>query len=196
MQNSLIRLFDIVFSLIALILLSPIFLILSLLVMNKMGTPVFFTQKRLGLNGKIFTVYKFRSMTNTKVIDDSNLEKVNEYTIKYKNDPRITPLGAFLRRTSLDELPQLCNVLKGDMSVVGPRPWVPEEYSNLPLDWHARLEAKPGITGLAQINGRSDLPMDKIVEHDINWVKSQNIMHYFNVIIKTVFYTLKMKNVY
>jgi len=196
MQNSLIRLCDIIFSLIALVLLSPVLLVLSLMVMIKMGMPVFFAQKRLGLDGEIFTVYKFRSMINAAVKDDSNLEKVNEYTIKYKNDPRITALGAFLRRTSLDELPQLWNVLKGDMSVVGPRPWVPEEYINLPNEWHVRLNAKPGITGLAQINGRSDLPMDKIVEHDINWVNKQNINHYFNIIIRTVFYTLKMKNVY
>jgi lipopolysaccharide/colanic/teichoic acid biosynthesis glycosyltransferase len=196
MQNRLIRLFDIIFSLLALVIFSPVLVTVALLVMVKMGAPIFFAQKRLGLRGKVFTVYKFRSMCNAVVVDDSSLEKVNEYTIKYKNDPRITPLGAFLRRTSLDELPQLWNVIKGDMSVVGPRPWVPEEYQNLPLDWHSRLEAKPGITGLAQINGRSDLPMDKIVEHDISWVNSQNIHHYFEVILKTFVYTLKMKNVY
>lgn len=161
-----------------------------------MGFPVVFAQKRLGLNGDVFTVYKYRSMIQKEVADTSELEKVNEYTIKFKNDPRITPLGAFLRKTSLDELPQLWNVLKGDMSVVGPRPWVPEEYEQLPKEWHKRLEAKPGITGLAQINGRSDLPMDKIVENDLLWVNNQTISHYFAVILKTFTYTLKMKNVY
>lgn len=196
MQRRLIRLFDIIFSLLALLVFSPVLLTLSVLVAVKMGAPVFFVQRRLGLKGKKFTVYKFRSMLNEVIVDDKNLEKVNEYTIKYKNDPRITSLGAFFRRTSLDELPQLLNVLIGDMSFVGPRPWVPEEYQDLPKEWHYRLDAKPGITGLAQINGRSDLAMDKIVENDILWVEKQTIKHYFEVLFRTFTYTLKMKNVY
>lgn len=196
MQSRLIRLFDIIFSILALILFGPVLLIIGLLVAKKMGAPVIFSQRRLGLNGSRFTVYKFRSMQNKAIVEDNHLEKVNEYAIKYKNDPRVTPLGAFLRKTSLDELPQFWNVLKGDMSFVGPRPWVPEEYEELPKEWHYRLGAKPGITGLAQINGRSDLAMEKIVENDILWVNQQTIKHYFEVLCKTFFYTLKMKNVY
>jgi len=180
----------------AIIIFSPVLVIISFLVAIKMGTPIFFAQRRLGLNGKEFTVYKFRSMVSTAIVNDEHLEKVNQYAIKYKNDPRITPLGAFLRRTSLDELPQFLNVFIGNMSFVGPRPWVPEEYKNLPKEWHYRLGAKPGITGLAQINGRSDLAMDKIVENDILWVNKQTIKHYFEVLFKTFTYTLKMKNVY
>lgn len=196
MQSKLIRLFDIVLSALAILMLSPILIVISLLVGYKMGFPVLFAQERLGYKGKVFTVLKFRSMDCSKVIDEDKLEKVNEHTIKFKNDPRITPIGAFLRKTSLDELPQLFNVLKGDMSLVGPRPWVPEEYKNLPEEWFARLDAKPGITGLAQINGRSDLEMDKIVEHDINWVKVHNVKRYFIVLTQTVISTTKMKNVY
>ena len=196
MQKLAIRLCDIIFAFLALSLFFPILLVIAILVAKKMGFPVFFAQKRLGLDGKAITLFKFRSMLNETVVDDSNLEKVNEYTIKYKNDPRITPLGAFLRKTSLDELPQLWNVLVGDMSIVGPRPWVPEEYENLPRAWFERLDAKPGITGLAQINGRSDLPMDEIVANDVEWVHRQTLSHYFSLIFKTVTYTFKMKNVY
>ena len=196
MQKLAIRLCDIIFAFLALSLFFPILLVIAILVAIKMGMPIFFAQKRLGLDGKVITIFKFRSMLNETVVDDSNLEKVNEYTIKYKNDPRITPLGAFLRKTSLDELPQLWNVLVGDMSIVGPRPWVPEEYENLPKAWFERLDAKPGITGLAQINGRSDLPMDEIVANDVEWVHRQTLSHYFSLIFKTVTYTFKMKNVY
>lgn len=196
MQKLAIRLFDIIFAFLALSFFFPVLLVLAILVAIKMGRPVFFAQKRLGLGGKVITIYKFRSMLNEAVVDDSELEKVNEYTIKYKNDPRITPLGSFLRKTSLDELPQLWNVLVGDMSIVGPRPWVPEEYEKLPKEWFKRLDAKPGITGLAQINGRSDLPMDEIVANDVLWVNQQTIKHYISLIFKTVTYTFKMKNVY
>lgn len=195
MQRGLIRVFDVFFSLIALLVFVPIVLLISLLILFSMGSPVFFVQKRLGLKGKVFSVYKFRSMSNA-TIEEQNFEKVNEYAVKLKNDPRITPLGNFLRKTSLDELPQFWNVLKGDMSFVGPRPWVPQEYELIPKDWHSRLSAKPGITGLAQINGRSDLAMDKIVENDMQWVENQSISNYFIILFRTFVYTFKMKNVY
>jgi len=196
MQSCLIRALDILLSAIALIMLLPVFIVISLLVILKMGMPVVFAQKRLGINGKEFTVYKFRSMTDEIIVDDSQLEKVNQYTIKFKNDPRITPLGAFLRKTSLDELPQIWNVLKGDMSFVGPRPWVPEEYENLPKEWHDRLSAKPGITGYAQISGRSDLSMEKIVDYDLKWVERQTVKYYFKILVSTFFAAARMKNVY
>jgi lipopolysaccharide/colanic/teichoic acid biosynthesis glycosyltransferase len=196
MQKGLIRILDILLALLALLVFSPVLLIICTLVAVKMGTPIFFTQQRVGMKGKIFVIYKFRSMVDDMIVDDGHLEKVNEYAIKYKNDPRITPLGAFLRCTSLDELPQFLNVLLGDMSFIGPRPWVAEEYQNLPKKWHYRLNAKPGITGLAQINGRSELPMDKIVENDILWIEKQTIRHYFEVLFKTFVYVFKMKNAY
>lgn len=195
MQRSLIRLLDIVFSLTAIFALFPIALVISLLVMITMGRPVVFAQKRLGEDGIPFIVYKFRSMENREISEDE-FEKVNEYAVKLKNDPRITRLGHFLRKTSLDELPQLLNVLKGDMSFVGPRPWVPDEYEVIPKEWHCRLKAKPGITGFAQINGRSDLAMEKIVEKDMQWVEQQSVKHYFSLIFQTAKYALKMKNVY
>lgn len=196
MQSKLIRLFDLLFTIIAIVILSPILIVISLLITINMGFPIVFSQERLGYKGAIFTVFKFRSMDSNKPIDEAKLEKVNEHTIKFKNDPRITPLGSFLRKTSLDELPQLFNVLKGEMSLVGPRPWVPEEYANLPQEWFMRLDVKPGITGLAQINGRSDLDMEKIVELDIKWANTLTVKNYFIILVQTVFSATKMKNVY
>lgn len=195
MQRRLIRIFDVLFSLIALLVLMPVLLLISMLILLSMGAPIFFVQKRLGLKGEVFSVYKYRSMSNV-TIEEQDFEKVNEYAVKLKNDPRITPLGNFLRKTSLDELPQFWNVLKGDMSFVGPRPWVPQEYEVIPKDWHSRLSAKPGITGLAQINGRSDLAMDKIVKNDMEWVENQSISNYFLILFRTFAYAFKMKNVY
>lgn len=195
MQRALIRTLDFVLSLVALIVFSPIILVIMVIIAATMGRPVVFAQQRLGLNGEPFTVYKFRSMENREIAEHE-FEKVNEFAVKLKNDPRITPFGGFLRKTSLDELPQLLNVLKGQMSFVGPRPWVPDEYEVIPQEWHSRLQAKPGITGLAQVNGRSDLAMEKIVENDMAWVHNQSIPHYFKVLFKTVKYALKMQNVY
>ena len=157
----MIRVLDILISLAALVVLSPLLLIVALAVFIDLGPSIFFVQKRLGHNGKIFDMIKFRSMKNVELDGSEEVEKVNKYTIKLKNDPRITKVGAIIRKTSLDELPQLINVLFGSMSLVGPRPWVPQEYENFPKAWFTRLETKPGVTGLAQINGRSDLPMER-----------------------------------
>ena len=129
--------------------------------MFDLGNPIIFKQIRLGLKGERFKIYKFRSMRD-EALDINNHERVNNYTIKVKSDPRITRLGEILRSTSLDELPQLFNVLVGDMSIVGPRPFVPDDYSNFQMGWVDRLNVKPGITGLAQIRGRSDLTMEQL----------------------------------
>jgi lipopolysaccharide/colanic/teichoic acid biosynthesis glycosyltransferase len=125
-----------------------------------------------------------------------DVEKVNEYTIKLKNDPRITRLGAIIRKTSLDELPQLFNVLVGSMSLVGPRPWVPQEYENFPKEWFSRLNTKPGVTGLAQINGRSDLPMEDIIRLDNEWAERYSVMFYIEILFKTALSIVKGKNTY
>ncbi|MCJ8273804.1 MAG: sugar transferase [Psychrosphaera sp.] len=108
----------------------------------------------------------------------------------------MTRLGAVIRKTSIDELPQLLNVLTGTMSLVGPRPWVPAEYENFPKSWFSRLETKPGITGLAQINGRSDLPMEDIIRLDNEWAKRFSVPFYFEILIKTALSIVKGKNTY
>lgn len=196
MQRELIRFIDIAIAVLAIILLSPVLLGTSLVVWWDLGFPIIFRQTRLGEAGNAFTVYKFRSMRQERLETAEDLEKVNPYTIKLKQDPRVTRLGAFLRRTSLDELPQLLNVLKGDMSIVGPRPFVPEEYEHFPPLWKQRLNVKPGITGLAQIAGRSDLPMEEIVRLDRVWVEGYSVKLYTKVLFQTFGAVAKMKNVY
>ncbi len=196
MQKVIIRLLDIVIGLTALIMLSPVLIVVSVLVFFDLGFSVFFVQERFGLDGKPFKMLKFRSMRNVELDGTEQVEKVNEYTIKLKNDPRITRLGAIIRKTSIDELPQLFNVLTGTMSLVGPRPWVPAEYENFPKSWFSRLKTKPGITGLAQINGRSDLPMEDIIRLDNEWAKRFSVPFYFEILIKTALSIVKGKNTY
>lgn len=196
MQQVIIRLLDIVFALCALMLLSPIFILVSIFVFIDLGASIFFVQPRFGLDGKTFNMFKFRSMRNVELELSEEHEKVNEYTIKLKNDPRITRVGAIIRKTSLDELPQLFNVLLGNMSLVGPRPWVPEEYENFPKHWFSRLKTKPGITGLAQINGRSDLPMEDIIRFDNEWAARYSVTLYIEILVKTALSIIKGKNTY
>jgi len=196
MQKVMIRLLDIVISLVALVMLSPILIIVALAVMIDLGPSIFFVQPRLGQDGKVFNMIKFRSMRNVELDGTEEVEKVNEYTIKLKNDPRITRVGAIIRKTSLDELPQLLNVLLGTMSLVGPRPWVPQEYENFPKHWFSRLNTKPGITGLAQINGRSDLPMEDIIRCDNEWADKYSVIFYIEILIKTALSIVKGKNTY
>ncbi|GLP96740.1 sugar transferase [Paraferrimonas sedimenticola] len=196
MSRLIIRLLDLVIALIAIVVFSPVMLVVAFVVAKTMGRPVIFTQQRMGKDGNLFTLYKFRSMVNRPLKECEQGELVNSYTIKLKDDPRITPFGNFIRKTSLDELPQLWNVIKGDMSIVGPRPFVPEEYDNFPMDWHRRLDALPGITGLAQVSGRSDLPMDDIIRLDRVWVESICPKLYFKVIMQTVRLVVSGKSSY
>src|SRR5690554_3788945 len=171
------RLFDIVASLTALVLLSPVLLIVALLVRRKLGSPVFFRQTRPGLHGKPFEMVKFRTMRdaydeNGKPLPDSE---------------RITPFGRFLRSTSLDELPELWNVLKGDMSVVGPRP-LRMDYLPLYNKHQARRhEVRPGVTGWAQINGRNSISWEEKFDLDVWYVDNQSLL----LDIKIVFLTVK-----
>ena len=119
--------------------------------------------------------------------EPSAAEQVNAFSIKLRDDPRILPFGGFLRRNSLDELPQLFNILAGQMSIVGPRPWVPKEYQLFPaeLDAERRLAVRPGLTGEAQINGRSDLPLEQIIELDCRWIADQSLKGYLRIICAT-----------
>ena len=158
------RLIDLAFSLIAIIILSPIFFLVALLVRLKLGSPVLFKQNRPGLNGKIFTMYKFRTMTDEK----------NEKGELLPNSIRLTKFGKILRSTSLDELPGLINVLKGDMSLIGPRPLLVEYLPLYNEKQKMRHNVKPGLSGLAQVNGRNAITWEKKFEYDI---KSRNFFH-------------------
>jgi exopolysaccharide biosynthesis polyprenyl glycosylphosphotransferase len=205
---SMKKLIDITGSLVALLFFSPIFMILAAAVKVTSEGPVFFKQERVGLKGEIFTFLKFRSMyTNSdhnrhkdyikKLIkegkDDANAPGV----YKLSNDPRITPLGGFLRKTSLDELPQFINVLKGEMSLVGPRPPIPYECELYDI-WHKRrlLSVKPGITGLWQVTGRSSTTFDEMVRLDLKYVNDWSLWLDIKLLLKTPWVIITGKGAY
>jgi len=188
------RAFDIIFSYTVLVFGFPLFLILGLIVKLSSKGPVLFKQVRIGEKKKPFVFYKFRTMymnnnhdlhkEYVKELITSNKKAGNAY--KIEKDPRVTPIGRFLRRTSLDELPQFFNVLKGDMSVIGPRPPIPYELRYY-KDWHfQRLETKPGITGLWQVSGRTLLPFDEMVRLDIEYSKKRSFALDLYILIKTI----------
>lgn len=184
------RLMDIVGSIIGLILLLPLFLIVAILIkIEDPKGPVFFKQVRVGKAETEFQMFKFRSMVSDaeeRLKDLLALNEVSGAMFKMKNDPRITKIGKFIRRTSIDELPQLWNVLKGDMSLVGPRPPLHrevDEYS--PFD-KQRLLVTPGCTGLWQVNGRNSLGFDEMVKLDIFYIDNRNLFFDIKIILKTV----------
>lgn len=179
------RTLDIILSLIALIILSPVLLILAVLIRIKLGNPIIFTQERAGKKGKPFTIYKFRTMTNAK---DANGKLL-------PNAQRKTKFGNILRSTSLDELPELWNVLKGEMSLVGPRPLLLEYLPYYTQEQNKRHEVLPGITGWAQINGRNALKWDEKFELDVWYVKHQSLVLDIKILIKTVGKVIQRKNI-
>ncbi len=175
------RLFDIVASILGLVVALPIILIVALLVRLRLGTPIFFRQIRPGLHGIPFLMLKFRSMLDVKDGSGNSLP----------DEQRVTPFGQFLRSTSLDELPELINVLRGDMSLVGPRPLL-EEYLPLYSERQAcRHKMRPGITGWAQVNGRNALDWDDRLEMDVWYVENQSFLLDLKVIVLTLGTVLK-----
>ncbi|MEN6422112.1 MAG: sugar transferase [Smithella sp.] len=189
--------FDTLGSTVALLIFSPLFLIIAIAIKATSPGPVFFKQKRVGLNGKTFLFYKFRSMTAnndpikhkeyiTKFINQANTAAVEPGIFKLTDDPRITTVGRFLRKTSLDELPQLLNVLKGDMSLVGPRPPIPYECDLYDI-WHRRrlLLSKPGITGLWQVTGRSRTTFDEMVRLDLKYLQEWSLILDLKILFMT-----------
>lgn len=184
------RLIDIVGSLCGIILLSPLFLIVAILI--KLEDPkgkVFFAQERNGKYPKTFKMYKFRSMVHNAEDLLKDLMDRNEQTgpvFKINDDPRITKVGKFIRRTSIDELPQLFNVLKGDMSLVGPRPPIPREVEQYNSYQMQRLAVKPGLTCIWQVSGRNNIGFDEWVEMDIEYIKTRNLWLDIKLIFKTV----------
>jgi len=170
--------------------LTPVFAVAAAAITVSSSGPVFFRQDRVGRNKKIFKMIKFRTMVADASTRQSELEGLNEASgpvFKIGNDPRITRLGKFLRRTSIDELPQLINVLRGEMSLVGPRPLPVRDYEGFSEDWHRRrFSVRPGISGLWQVAGRSDLPFDEWMELDLKYINEWSLMLDFKVLLRTL----------
>jgi lipopolysaccharide/colanic/teichoic acid biosynthesis glycosyltransferase len=184
------RLLDIVISGTALLMFSPFLLLVALLVYLDDPGPIFYTQTRVGQDGRLFPFYKFRSMRVGADKMKDQLIQQNEskdgVIFKMKNDPRITRVGKYLRRFSVDEAPQILNVLLGDLSIVGPRPPVPREVAQYTLEDRKRLHAKPGLTCFWQIQGRSEIPFKEQVRLDLQYISSQGFWMDLWIIVKTV----------
>jgi len=186
------RILDLIFAIILLIVISPIILIVPIVIKIESKGPIFFKQERLGLNGRTFIIYKFRSM----VVD---AEKNGTGVYSFKGDPRVTKIGSFIRKTSIDELPQLLNIIKGEMSVIGPRPtlvyhpWPLDEYTE---EQKIRFILRPGVTGLAQVNGRKEVPWPERIEMDVVYVKNVSLGLDFKIFLKTIFKVISMNENY
>jgi exopolysaccharide biosynthesis polyprenyl glycosylphosphotransferase len=182
------RVIDIVFSILGIIVLAPLMLIVMILIKLESKGPVFFGQNRVGLNGKQFKMYKFRSMVvNAEDLLDKLHDK-NEMSgpmFKMKDDPRITKVGKFIRKTSIDELPQLFNVLIGEMSLVGPRPNLPKEVIQFSEGQKQKLIVKPGITCYWQVMGRNNIDFERWVELDIKYIKERSLWLDLKLILRT-----------
>jgi len=187
--------FDIVLSAILLVGLAPLLLVVGALIKLTSPGSVLFTQSRLGLNKRRFQIYKFRTMTadaEQRIKQVEHLNEVSGPVFKISNDPRITPVGNFLRKTSIDELPQLFNVLKGDMSLVGPRPLPLRDYEGFDQDWaRRRFSVRPGITCLWQINGRSSVPFDKWMQLDLQYIDGWSLWLDLQILARTIPAVLK-----
>ena len=179
------RILDFILSLIALIILSPILLVIAILVRIKLGSPVIFKQERPGLNEKIFTLYKFRTMTDKKD-KEGNLLPDSE---------RLTRFGKMLRSPSLDELPELINILKGDMSIVGPRPLLVEYLELYNEEQKHRHDVRPGLTGLAQVSGRNSLTWEEKFKEDIQYIENISLIGDIKIILKTVIKVFKREGI-
>lgn len=194
------RLFDVVASSVAVVILSPVFLIIAIAIkINDPAGPVFYTQTRVGKDGKPFKMFKFRSMVTNA---DELLERLRDQNevegamFKMKEDPRITKVGKFIRKYSLDELPQLLNVVGGSMSIVGPRPPLPfevEEYTDYDRQ---RLMVKPGATGMWQVGGRNALSFDQMVELDLTYINERSIWLDLKIMFETVKVMIKPNAAY
>lgn len=194
------RVLDFLVSFVLLILLSPLLLFIALWIRTDSSGPIIFKQTRVGLHGKPYTIYKFRTMvTNADEIMKAKLaklENLDNFTFQEKDDPRITPSGRFLRKLSFDELPQLLNILIGNMSLVGPRPEVPDIVKLYTPEQHLRLNALPGVTGLAQVNGRSELTLAETMSYDLEYVHRWSFWLDLEILWRTVFVVLTGKGAY
>ena len=194
------RLLDIITSATALFVLSPLFLIVALLIRLNSKGPIFFSQMRVGKQGELFKMWKFRSMYIDAEARKATLMKENEMKggvlFKMKKDPRITKIGHFIRKFSIDELPQLWNVFIGDMSLVGPRPPLPIEVAQYTPYQHRRLAVTPGITCIWQVSGRSDIPFEKQVKMDLEYISNQSFWFDIVLLLQTIPAVLKARGAY
>lgn len=179
------RTLDLILSLMALIVLMPLMIIIGILVRINLGSPIIFKQKRPGKNEKVFTLYKFRTMTDKRDIDGNLLP--DEY--------RLTKFGKFLRSTSLDELPELINIIKGDMAIVGPRPLLVEYLPYYTEEEKHRHDVRPGLTGLAQVNGRNTISWEEKLKYDTEYIKQISFYSDLKIIFKTIKKTIKRKDI-
>lgn len=191
------RVIDVVCSFVGVLVLSPLFVVIAIIIKFTSKGPVFFSQKRVGRDGKEFKMYKFRSMVVNAEELKEKLAAQNEMSgpmFKMKDDPRVTKVGKFIRKTSIDELPQLFNVLKGDMSLVGPRPSLPKEVAQFE-DWmYRRLEVKPGLTCYWQVSGRNNIDFEDWMKLDIKYVDERSTWIDIKLIFKTVWVLFGDKN--
>ena len=176
---------DMILSLAAILVLSPVFLIVAILVRFKLGSPILFKQKRPGLNEKIFTIYKFRTMTDKK----------DENGTLLPDDIRLTKFGRFLRSTSLDELPELFNILKGDMSIVGPRPQLVKDLVFMTPEQQKRHSVLPGLTGWAQVNGRNAVTWEKKLELDLEYIENVTFLNDAKIVLLTIAKVFKREGI-
>lgn len=190
MYNKIKRVLDVIFSLMLLILGAVFLLFIALIIKIDSPGPALFKQERLGIDGKVFKIYKFRSMCQ-------NAEKKGTGVYSLKGDPRVTKVGKFIRATSIDEFPQLINILKGEMSFIGPRPtltyhpWKLEEYTEEQMK---RFTVRPGVTGLAQVNGRKDIPWNERIIYDVEYVNNMSIKLDIKILLKTIVKVIKMSD--
>lgn len=189
------RVIDVILASVALILLSPLFAIIAIAIKIDSKGPVFFAHKRIGKNGKIIKLYKFRSMVINaeELIKSFTPEQMREYKEKYKltNDPRITKVGKFLRKTSLDELPQLINIINGDLSIIGPRPVVADELEKYGVNKDKFLSVTPGLTGYWAANGRSNTTYEQRMEMELYYIDNLSLKMDIKVFFKTILSVLK-----
>jgi exopolysaccharide biosynthesis polyprenyl glycosylphosphotransferase len=189
LADAMKRLLDVVVAAVALVLAAPVILITALAIKLDSPGPVFFKQTRVGKLGRHFACYKFRSMYTDAEAVKALLAAQNEAdgpVFKMKRDPRVTRVGAIIRKFSIDELPQLLNVLRGEMSLVGPRPALPKEVVQYQFETLGRLHALPGLTGLQQVSGRSDLSFDRWTQLDLQYVSEQSFWQDVKILIKTI----------
>ena len=193
------RLFDLAASLFGLIMLLPLFPFIVLLIRLESAGPIFFRQKRVGYKGRMFDCYKFRSMSIDAEARKDDLAHMNEATgaaFKIKDDPRITGVGRFLRRSSLDEFPQLFNVFRGEMTIVGPRPQIPSEVADYSPAQATRLLVKPGLTCLWQVSGRSHLEFEEWMRLDQEYVRQASLLFDLGILARTLPAVIERKGAY
>ena len=188
MEDLVRRLIDIISGVIGLVVFVATFPVIALAIRLDSRGPVIFSQKRVGLRGRRFTMYKYRTMSHDghKPYQTPKLEPIHFKTFTFTTpSSRVTRVGAILRKTSLDELPNFWNVLRGEMSFVGPRPEIPELVEQYPPEYHPRHDVKPGITGLAQVSGRADLSYDETMQFDLEYVRTRSLRRDLQIILRT-----------